>query len=39
MQPLPGANPLDPHERLMQALGLLASLAVAWAPLHVEKSS
>ena len=30
------ASPLDSCERLAQAPGLLASLAVAWAPSHVE---
>ena len=33
LQPLPGGQPLDPRECLAQALGLLASFAVAWAPL------
>ena len=35
LQPPPGDQPLDPHECLVHALSLLASLAVVWAP-HVE---
>ena len=30
--PRQGALPLEPRDRLAQALGLLATLAVAWAP-------